>query len=304
MLPNTLGQCTLTNVTAGQPQSVNIAPLPTCSIVPASPTVPVGANAVFTASPTGVGPFAYCWRKACPGAGPCLSTRPTLSINNARPSDSGCYELTVTDHFGCTTTCRANLTVLPGPNLPPTSCVASIVPAECTIIASDGTVSVISVNGTHACVALQGSATDPEGEALTYSWWTNGVVFASGATATQCFELGCHAVTFLALDPAEASCTATLNVCVISPSDAVEQCIDLVETTPLNRKNKRSLIATLKAAAASFERGNVNAAFNQLHAFENKVRAQIATHNPAAAQAFLDCAQNILNAVTCANSHD
>jgi len=63
MLPNTLGQCTLTNVTAGQPQSVNVAPPPTCSIQPPSATVCVGGNATFTATTTGVSPFTFEWRK-------------------------------------------------------------------------------------------------------------------------------------------------------------------------------------------------------------------------------------------------
>jgi hypothetical protein len=36
------------------------------------------------------------------------------------------------------------------------------------------------------------------------------------------------------------------------------------------------LLATLKAASASFERGNLVAGLNQLHAFQNKVRAQVA----------------------------
>src|SRR6185436_4899674 len=128
---------------------------------------------------------------------------------------------------------------------PPTGCRATIVQEQCALHSSDGSLLVVSVNGTDACVALQGSATDPEGQPLTYSWWTNGAVFAVGGTVTNCFELGCHTVTFVALDSAEASCTTTLNICVVAPSEAVELCIDLVEQTTVDRKNKRPLIASL-----------------------------------------------------------
>src|SRR6185503_10056813 len=75
---------------------------------------------------------------------------------------------------------------------PPTGCRATIVPEQCALHSSDGSLLVVSVNGTDACVALQGSATDPEGQPLSYSWWTNGAVFAVGGTVTNCFALGCH----------------------------------------------------------------------------------------------------------------
>jgi hypothetical protein len=183
-------------------------------------------------------------------------------------------------------------------NLPPTGCIAAIVPPECTFTNADGTLLVVSVNGADACVTLQGGATDPEGQPLQYFWLTNGTPLAVGGTVTNCFKLGCHTVTFVATDPAGASCMTNLHFCVIAPSEAVEQCIDLVDRSEVERKNKRPLIASLKAAAASFERGDFEAALNQLHAFQNKVRAQIAA-NPAAAQAFIDCAQKIMEAVAC-----
>jgi hypothetical protein len=111
-LPNAQGQCIL-RVRASPQQSVQIAPLPTCSIQPANQTVCVGDTATFTATTTGSGPFTFAWRKGCPGAGAVLSTSATLTINNAQESDTGCYELTVTDRFGCITTCQANLVVRP-----------------------------------------------------------------------------------------------------------------------------------------------------------------------------------------------
>ena len=208
------------------------------------------------------------------------------------------FSYSITDGNGGTASATVTITVRPS-NLPPTGCAAGIVPEQCALRSADGSLLVVSVNGENACVTLHGSATDPEGQPLNYSWWTNGAVFAVGGTATNCFELGCHTVTFVALDSAEASCTTTLNICVVAPSEAVELCIDLVEQTNVDRKNKRPLIASLKAAAAAFDRGSAGAGFNQLRAFQNKVRAQIGNSNPAAAQAFINCAQQLIDAVGC-----
>jgi hypothetical protein len=90
-----------------------------------------------------------------------------------------------------------------------------------------------------------------------------------------------------------------LTVCVGSAAEAVDQCVALVDGADLGRKNKRPLIATLKAAGASFERGDFVPGLHQLEAFRNKVRAQIAPSNPAVAAAFIDCAQKIIDAVHC-----
>jgi len=86
---------------------------------------------------------------------------------------------------------------------------------------------------------------------------------------------------------------------VITPSEAVEQCVTLVENTNIARKNKRPLIASLKAAGASFDRGSLESALGQLGACQNKIRAQIANDNPAEAQAFIDSVQHIIDAVDC-----
>jgi len=53
----------------------------------------------------------------------------------------------------------------------------------------------------------------------------------------------------------------------------------------------------LKAATASTDRGQNVAAANQLHAFQNKVRAQIAPSDPALAQLWIHMAQEIIDAL-------
>jgi CHRD domain-containing protein len=121
----------------------------------------------------------------------------------------------------------------------------------------------------------------------------------SGAVVTNCFDKGCHSVVLTVSDGKGGVSHCETNVCVITAGEAVEQCIILVDRTDIGRRNKRPLIATLKAAVASFDRGDFGPGINQLHAFQNKVRAQIAPSDPAAAAAFIACAQAILDALDC-----
>jgi hypothetical protein len=122
---------------------------------------------------------------------------------------------------------------------------------------------------------------------------------ASGALADLCLPVGCHEVVLQVSDGQNTS-SCSINVCVVTAGDAVEQCIALVDDADLGRKNKRPLIASLKAAQASFDRGDLGAGTNQLGAFLNKVRAQVAKDHPAEAEAFSDCAQDIIDAIDCA----
>jgi hypothetical protein len=55
------------------------------------------------------------------------------------------------------------------------------------------------------------------------------------------------------------------------------------------------MIATLKASAASFERGNPISAINQLEAFQNKVRAQLGRTQPALADQLIRAAQELID---------
>jgi hypothetical protein len=77
----------------------------------------------------------------------------------------------------------------------------------------------------------------------------------------------------------------------------VAQIILFAERSSLAQNRKRPLIATLQSAAASFERGNFAAGVNQLQAFQNKVRAQIAPSDPALADTMIRSAQQVIDAM-------
>ena len=134
-------------------------------------------------------------------------------------------------------------------------------------------------------------------------WWTEGAnPLASGMIATHVFPIGSHTITLVVSDGQDTG-AQSVRVEIITPAESVGLLIALVEDSGLTQQRQRPLVATLKAAAAAFERGNHIAGLNDLHAFQNKVRAQIAPRWPAEAQAFIRCTQNILDAVDCAATH-
>jgi hypothetical protein len=57
------------------------------------------------------------------------------------------------------------------------------------------------------------------------------------------------------------------------------------------------LLAKLSAALAAIDRSSPTAAINQLQAFQNQVRAQVAPLNPALADSFIQAAQDIIDAL-------
>ena len=89
--------------------------------------------------------------------------------------------------------------------------------------------------------------------------------------------------------------TATLEV--ITPAEAVELLAELVEGSSLPANRKKPLLASLRAAEASFGRRHSTPGVNQLQAFQHKVRAQVAKINEALAREFTDISQEIIDAV-------
>ncbi len=84
----------------------------------------------------------------------------------------------------------------------------------------------------------------------------------------------------------------------ITPTISFGRLLLLVNDADLEGRNKQPLLATLSAAMSSFERGNLTAALNQLSAFQNKARGQIASWNPALAGELIAAAQRISHVVS------
>jgi hypothetical protein len=158
----------------------------------------------------------------------------------------------------------------------------------------------ISCNGSNACLVLDGSgSSDPDGDPLTFNWFLqpSPLPFATGAQVNQCLELGEHTIELAVSDGRGGVDTATLTIEVLTFDEGLSTLIEKVNSSNIVRKNKRPFIATLKAAAASAERGQLHTTANQLKAFQNKVRAQVSRSNPSDAACWILWAQNIIDAI-------
>jgi len=159
---------------------------------------------------------------------------------------------------------------------------------------------VFSRDGVSATVIFDGSLSfDVENHPLQYFWFEEGQTnaFATGVTVTNDLPVGEHTVALVVSDGQDTG-TNRVSFSVITPAQAVADLVLLVEESDLGTQNKRPLFATLYAAIASFDRDNFVAGINQLNAFENKVRAQIAPFDPTSADAFIRLAQQIIAAFT------
>jgi hypothetical protein len=163
---------------------------------------------------------------------------------------------------------------------------------------------VIAGNNSNACVRLDGTASfDPDGDALTHEWFLAGLPLpiASGPVATACLEVGSHRFV-LAVNDGRCVGTIELEVEIITPGEAVDVLIAAVNNADLGRNHKRPLIASLKAASASFDRGSCQSGVNQLQAFINKVRAQVSRENPVLAAELIRLASQLSARVECPDS--
>jgi hypothetical protein len=71
----------------------------------------------------------------------------------------------------------------------------------------------------------------------------------------------------------------------------------MTDASNVEIKKKKPLLATLEAALASFDRGNVTSGINQLKAFQNKVAAQVARIDAALAGELIDRAEGIIEEI-------
>lgn len=82
-----------------------------------------------------------------------------------------------------------------------------------------------------------------------------------------------------------------------SPSEAVDQLISTVDALNINKVRKIMLTSILSQVGNALARNNVTLAKNLLKAFQNQVRLQIGRSDSAAANLFIESAQEIIDAV-------
>ena len=184
-----------------------------------------------------------------------------------------------------------------GPNTPP---VAHISISPLALLSPGQTESIViaGVNGT-AAVVLDGSgSSDANGDALSFAWFVPGVPapFSTSAITAHSAAIGAHTVT-LVVNDGQATGSATKSFEVITASEAVAAISEYLASSDVARKHEHALQASLTAAMKSLERGQAEAAANQLGAFQQKVESQVASSDPDVAEFLVDAAQHVINAL-------
>jgi poly(3-hydroxybutyrate) depolymerase len=199
------------------------------------------------------------------------------------------------DAAGNSSQCTFRVTVRPG-NVPPVPIIQvsplARFPGYTNLI-------VIAPDSANASVVFDGSQSyDLDDAHFNYFWYEGTNLFSTNVVATNLLSLGTHEVVLRVDDTYPLGTNSTnLTVEVISPAEAVGIIIDLLDHSNLPRNRRQPLMASLRAAVVSFERGNLTAGANQLEAFQHKLRAQVMPFAPELAQDLIGAAQTILDAL-------
>jgi hypothetical protein len=162
-----------------------------------------------------------------------------------------------------------------------------------------GRTSVVAIasGGAKATMVLGGSSSnDPDGDALSYIWTEGPLTIGRTEFSTNVFGLGSHTVELTVSDGMGIG-TGEAGFEVVAPNEPVVWLMDLVESSSLAGQTKRPLLATLRAARASFERGDLSSGTYELRAFQHQARALVGHSNPNLATGFVAAAGLIENAI-------
>jgi hypothetical protein len=243
---------------------------------PVSVRVNLGDTVMFSVMASGNPNLRYQWRRG--GTNLSGATTTSLTITNVQLAQAASYSVRVTNAFGTIVSSNAVLTV----NRSPTADASATAPL------------VVVPPNCNPTIVLDGSrSSDPDGDPLHFFWFQNGAAtpLATGAVAVVTLPFGENSL-FLSVDDGLATNTQSFTVQVITPGEAVQELMDLVNA---EASKPNPLNASLRAALKSIDRGNTTPAINQLQAFEHKVSAQVSGDDPALADNFTHAAEQIID---------
>jgi hypothetical protein len=218
------------------------------------------------------------------------------------------FTFKVTDMYGLQSgACDVSVTVLPGNDTP-----VAVIEVRPLIDLGPSVpgINLLSANNIGACAILDGtqsSDVDNDFADLTFTWLVDGVVVGTGPVLEDvCLLVGDSDVTLLVDDgsgqpgdcdePSEGQKTEVVTV--ITGMEACEEMILQIYETPIvSRKNKQQFIASLKGAAAAFERGSYGAGINKLEALINKFEAQL-KNDPEVQALWIQQIENIIEGMS------
>lgn len=201
----------------------------------------------------------YAWNFGDPSSASNTSTLATPTHTYMKAGDYT-VTLTVTDAAGLTSTSTTTASI---PNIVPA---VSALPGAFLLPGETYTAS--------------GSFTDadPDQWTATVNYGDGAEALALGASKTfslshQYLTAGTRTVTVAVSDDDAGTGTRTATVVVWTPQEGITSLLLGQINEETATANAQALRAKLQAAQASLDRGNTTAAFNQLDAFTNKVRA-------------------------------
>jgi PKD repeat protein len=250
---------------------------------PVAARVVPGDTMRFNVTATGTAPLDYQWlfndTNSLAGA-----TNSVLVLASVDHTNAGGYCVRISNVYGALLSSNAVLAVDHAP----------VADASASRLLS------ISRNGRDGTVILDGSrSADTDGDLLQYFWFASAgsgpsSLIASGVVAVMALPFGSHLLA-LVVDDGLLSATNRVKAEVLTPAQGIQRLMAEVRS---NWPRSQPLIAVLTAALRSVEKGNLTPALNELQAFQNQVRAQLASSDPALAASFIQSAQDIVDALT------
>jgi beta-lactamase class A len=193
-----------------------------------------------------------------------------------------------------------NRTIIP-PNEPPTAYALAGPPLE--FLSTDGRFAILATSSTGAGVIFDGSlSSDPDHDALTYQWTSEGLVFATGEVVSNVLAAGNYEIT-LSVSDGQAGGSATITVQVLTPASAVEALVIFIDESALSRRGKRPVINALKASIDGLERfyqGGGRPPLNHLQTAQRQVEQFFTAEDPDLAVFLNSAIQEIINALSAA----